>query len=364
VSLQVLPGGQIASTYRFELLDISHNPIGKLSAFSSSSANISNSINRTVKRQLTGLVLPPVDTESINTLTDRVRPWHIDQQGNQNPLGIFLFADATRDRRTYSSVQYTSTGSRLSTTGSLLDQLCTIDQATEKSTSYPPGYSIATALQEQMERSSAIEWTIDPSTASIRGSEWFVKPGGTSLLEVINALADLGGYYSLFFDNLGIGRLIQVPDLASADVDFAYSENSTVFANSIVESDDILQAPNRYIVINNSMTDESVSGRWDIPATSPNSIANRGFVVAKVVDAQGVESNSDATAMAKSLGQADYSTYAWATFDTVINPLHDTFNIVGWRGVKHREQAWAYDLSPEGKQRHELRRIFTEEVAT
>ncbi len=362
MSIQTLPGGQIATSYWFELLDISHNPIGRLNALSSSSASISNNINRTVKRQLGGLVLPPTDTAAVNTLTDRVRPWHVDQAGVQRPLGIFLFADATRDRRTYSSVQFASVGSQLSLTGSLLDQLCTIDQATEKTTSYPPGYSVAVALQEQMERSSAIEWTIDPSTASIRGSEWFVKPAGTSLLEVINALAELGGYYSLFFDNSGIGRLIQVPDLASSDVDFAYSEGSTVFANSISETDDILQAPNRYIVINNSMTDESVSGRWDIPSTSPNSIANRGFVVAKVIDAQGVESNDDATAMAKAAGQADYSTYAWANFDTVINPNHDTYNIVGWRGVKHREQAWSFDLSANGKQRHELRRIFAEEV--
>lgn len=362
MSFQTLDGSQFILTFRFELLDIAHNVIGHLNVISNSPPSISNNINRTVKRQLSGLVLPVSDTAAINTLTDRVRPWAVFGDGTQLPCGIFLFADASRSRRTYGSTQFTTPGSGLSMSGSMLDQLCTIDQATSVGTAYPPGTLISAALEEQMQRSSALEWHIDPSTAKIRGTEWFTKPAGTSLLEVINDLAQLGSYYTLFFDNTGIGQILQVPDLSASDVDFAYSEGSTVYADTIVESDDLLQAPNRYIVINNSVTDEPVSGRWDIPATSPNSIANRGFIVAKVIDMQGVESNEDAVAAAKAFGQADFSTYSWATFDTVINPEHDTFNMVGWRGTKYREQSWNFPCIHDGHHEHELRRVYSEEL--
>lgn len=363
MSNQTLDGAQFILTFRFELLDIAHNVIGHLSVRSDSTPTISNSINRTIKRQMSGLVLPQSDTAAINTLTDRVRPWAVFGDGSQRPCGVFLFGDATMSRQTYGSAQFATPGSGLSLSGSLLDQLCTIDQPTAVGTAYPPGTLISTALEEQMERSSALEWHIDPSTSRIRGTEWFTKPAGTSLLEVINGLAQLGGYYTLFFDNEGIGQLIQVPDLSSSEVDFAYGEDSTVYQDTITESDDLLQAPNRYIVLNNSLTDEPVSGRWDIPATSPNSIANRGFVVGKTIDMQGVESNADAEAAAKAFGQADYSTYSWATFDTVINPDHDTFSIVGWRGIKYREQAWSYPCIHDGHHQHELRRVYSEELA-
>jgi len=363
MSIQTLDSAQFIVTFRFALLDISHNEIGQLSVFSSTIPSISNNINRTVKRQLSGLVLPAAETAAINTLTDRVRPWMVRPDGTQNSLGVFLFADATMARHTYGSVQHASVGSQLSLSGSMLDQLCTIDQDTYRSTAYRPGTLIADALEEQMERTPALEWVIEPSSSRIRGAEWFVKPAGTSQLEIINDLAALGGYYSLFFDNDGVGQLLQVPDLESSDIDFAYAEGSTVYADSITESNDLLQAPNRYIVINNSLTDQAISGYWDIPSTSPNSIANRGFVIAKTIDMQGVESNSEATSAARAFGQADYSTYSWATFDTVINPDHDTFNIVGWRGTKYREQAWNMPLIHDGKQRHELRRIYAEELA-
>lgn len=362
MSFQTLPGGQLQIGFRFDLLDKSHNTIGQLSPISESPPRISNSINRTIKRQLADLVLPAADVAAINTLTDRVRPWAITGPSAQFSLGVFLFADATRVRRTYSSVQLTQPGSQVSQTGSMLDQLCTIDQAVEKTVAYKPGTVIATALDEQMQQSPALEWNIDPSSARIRGTEWFIKPAGTSRLEVINDLAQLGSYYTLHFDNNGVGQIRLVPDLVASAVDFEYGEGSTVYSDTITETDDLLHAPNRYIVVNNSLNDESVFGFWDIPTTSPNSIANRGFVVAKVIDMQGVESDAEATDAAKAFGQADYSTYAWATFATVINPLHDTNNIVGWRGVKYREQSWDFQCRHDAQQNHELRRIYAEEV--
>lgn len=362
MSFQTLDGAQFVLSFRFELLDVSHNVIGHLSPFSDTAPSITNSIDRTIKRQMQGLVLPVSDAMSINTLTDRVKPWAVFGDGTQVPCGVFIFSDTTMSRRTFGSTQFASTGSQVTLTGSLLDQLSMIDQATAVGTAYPPGTPIATALEEQMQRSSALDWHIDPSTAKIRGTEWFVKPAGTSLLEVINDLAQLGSYYTLFFDNEGVGQILQVPDLSSSDIDFEYGEGGTVFADSVTESNDLLQAPNRYIVVNNSLTDQAVSGRWDIPATSPNSISNIGRIVAHQIDMQGIESNSDAAAAAKAFGQADFSTYAWATFDTLINPNHDTFNIVGWRGIKYREQSWGYTCVHDAKHNHELRRIFAEEV--
>jgi len=36
---------------------------------------------------------------------------------------------------------------------------------------------------------------------------------------------------------------------------------------------------------------------------------------------------------------------------------------VGWRGVKYREQSWDFPLKHDGHQQHELRRVYSEELA-
>jgi hypothetical protein len=357
--------GQRAASFRFELLDKTNSFLGTLDIDSSSPPSVENNINRTIKRQLNNLKLPPKTTAEVNTLTERVRPVMVFQDGSSFSLGIFLFADASRSVKLYASGQEMSAAEFPHgnyTDATLVDQLMPLDQGTDGVTFYKPGTKVMDALNEQLEVSGVLEYTVDASDAKL--ADWMVWEAGGRRLEIINDLCALGSYYSLYFDNDGVGRIITVPNLETTDPDFVYDVNTTVYVDTIVESDDLLDAPNRYVVINSSFQDFPVWGVWDIPSNAPNSIQNRGFAVTRVDDVQGVESQQQAEAMAKSIGQADYSTYRWANFSAAPNPLHDTFNIVEWRGDKYREQGWSLELQEGAPMKHELRRVFAEVQGT
>jgi hypothetical protein len=250
-------------------------------------------------------------------------------------------------------------------TGTLLDQAMILDQPVNRAFGFKPGTLISDAIASILAGGGITLFEIEPSSSKVRGTEWVTWPPGTKRLEIINDLCQLGSYYSLFFDNFGIAQVIKVPDLATTEATLTYGSlegEQRVFLESIVETDDLLTAPNRYIVVNSSLTDEVVIGTYDVPETAPHSFANRGFIVASVHDIQGVDSNEEAKAVAKATGQADYSTFSWVTFDAAPDPRHDTFDIVSWETVNYREQSWTLTLSAAGPHRHELRRIYDDPV--
>lgn len=349
--------GQRASSFRFDLLDPQLDDIGTLEV-GITSASIENNINRVVKRQLNNVDLFPVVGNDVNPLRDRVRPWMIMQDGTEYPLGVFMFSDYTR---------LPVTG-LIGTTGfqtcTLLDQGMILDQPTNRSYGFKPGTLISTAITRLLQASPITQFVVEASGSKVRGSEWVTWPAGTTTLDIINDLCGLGSYYSLYFDNWGVAQVKLVPDLSTTEPTLRYGSlegEQTIYNGTIMETDDLLSAPNRYIVVNNALNEEPVVGSWDVPASSPNSKEQRGFVVATVVDKQGVETNAEATAAAKAYGQSDYNTYSWVTFDAAPNPLHDTFNIVAYEGVSYREQNWRLPLEEGGDHNHELRRIFNEE---
>jgi hypothetical protein len=349
---------QRSSTVRFELLDRTNSYLGVLDIDKSSIPSIENSINRSPKRQMNGFKLPPSTTAEVNTLTERVKPVWIHQTGDEDPLGIFLFADASRHRARYGSAQFVGPGDALVSTTTLVDQLMPLNHATGGVTMYRPGTSIAAALTEQLEVSGVISFDVEESNAKITGSAWMVWHPNITRLQIINDLCQAGGYYTLFFDNAGVGRCVLVPDLDASNPDFEYSANGMVKRDTIVESDDLLDAPNRYLVINSSLTDGAVWGYWDVPPSAPHSFENTGIRKVKQIDMQGPETMEDATAAAKAYGQADFSTYRWVNFVTAPNPRHDTYNIVEWQADNYREQSWRLPLLEGSDMNHELRRVW------
>lgn len=353
---------QRSGTVRFDLLDKTNSFLDVLDIDKASIPTIENNINRSPKRQMNGLKLPPSTTAEVNTLAERVRPVWIYQTGDTQNLGIFLFADASRHRAFYGSSQFVTSGNAVSSTTVMVDQLMNLDFASGGVTMYRPGTRIADALTEQLEVGGVIDFEVEESNAKITGSAWMVWHPNITRLQIINDLCQAGGYYTLYFDNDGVGRCALVPDLEASNPDFRYSSNGMVKRDSIVESDDLLDAPNRYLVINSSLTDGAVWGYWDVPPSAPHSFENTGRRRVKQVDMQGPETMDDATAAAKAYGQADFSTYRWVNFLTAPNPSHDTNNIIEWQTDKYREQSWRLPLLDGSDQQHELRRIWTQDV--
>lgn len=355
--------GQRTSTVRFELLDRTNSYLGVLDIDRSSIPTIENNINRSPKRQMNGFKLPPSTTRDVNTLTERVRPVWIWQTGDTQNMGVFVFADASRHRQFFGSAQFVTPGDDVLSTTTMTDQLVDLDYATGGVTMYRPGTRIADALREQLEVAGVVDFFVEESNAKITGSAWMVWHPNVTRLKIINDLCQAGGYYSLYYDNEGVARCELVPDLEAANPDFEYASGGMIKRDSIVESDDLLDAPNRYLVINSSLTDGAVWGYWDIPASAPNSFENTGRRRVKQIDMQGPETMEDAAAAAKAYGQADFSTYRWVNFNTAPNPRHDTYDIIGWRAEKYREQTWRLPLVEGADMSHELRRVWSTDAS-
>jgi hypothetical protein len=352
--------GQRAEGFRFDLLDRFNSWIGDLTV-QMGGASVTNNINRKVKRALNGLTLPPKVTAEINTLTERLRPWMVMQDGTEYPLGVFVFADATRSEQLYGSVDLASVGVGQTTTGALLDQLALLDEESRGVTFAAPGDSVYDLLVQQVEAGGIVEHDIEATDATV--SEWMVWKAEATRLEIINDLAALAGFYSLYFDNMGVAVLRAVPSMSSVEPTLVYEAGRNVVAGSVQESDDLLAAPNVYLVLNSGMSSGPIWGEWKVPASAPHSEANRGRALVRKYDVQGVTSNGQAARMAKAFGQADYATYRWVNFSTAIDPRHDTFDVIGWKGEKYREQQWTLPLVAGGTMSHELRRVWSEDFA-
>lgn len=353
--------GQRASGFRYELLAQDNSFLGDLPVMDSSTPSITNNINRTVKRAMDGLRLPPSVTADIDTLSNRVRPWMVMEDRTEHPLGVFLFSDASRRLAYYGSVQYAEVGLGATTEGAMFDQLATLNQSARGINFYNAGHSVHAALQQQMAAGGVIEYDLD-DTEAVTAEPIVWKPD-EKRLTIINDLCRMAGFYSLWFDNTGRGQLRGVPTLESVEPTLTYGpDEGAVYLDTVVETDDLLDAPNVYQVVNSSFTERPIWGEWVLPASAPHSVTNRGFAVVKTYDVQGIESNGAAAARAKSLGQADYSTYRWVECDTAINPTHDTFDIIGWMGDKYREQSWSLTCRDGAGMHHEWRRVWSEDA--
>lgn len=371
-SLLTLEGrGQRAESFRFDLLDQHNSRLGTLDVVADEPPQVANNINNSgPKRTLSGLVLPPNVTKDIDTLTNRVRMWMVLEDGSEWSQGVFLFADASRAEALYGSVDHVlgadeqpgvTAALGAFTTGTMTDQLMTLDQGSRGINFYNAGASVYDALVQQMEAGGVEQYEIEVTDAVI--AQPIVWKPNTKRLAVINDLCRMAGFYSLYFDNEGVGQLQAVPALEAVDPLLSYEAGRNVVAGSIVETDDLLKAPNSYVVVNSSFTAAPVWGEWLVPASAPHSYANRGFYVVAEYDQPGAETNAQARKMAKAIGQADYATYRWVNLQTAIDPRHDTFTVVAWRGDKYREQQWGYTATPGATMQHEWRRVWSDDVA-
>lgn len=335
-----------SATFRFDLLSSDGIALGQVDVQADRPPQVVNNINRPIKRSMRGLRIPSAAYAEIDTLTERIAPVMVLSNGAEFPLGVFLFADAARYRRTDS----------LDSDSVLVDQSLILDQATSTSIGYSAGASVRDAVVEQLAAAGFLTVSVDSSARTFGGPvAW---PAGTSRLAVLNELAGMMGAYSPYFDNGGIATVRLVPDLATATPDLIYGEDGRIYADTIVETDDLLEAPNRYIAISSDATEEPVVGVFDVPDDAPHSIANRGFAIASVRDVQGLENQAAAVDAARAAYAQDSSTFFWADFASAPDPRHDTFDIVAYRGVNYREQAWSLDLVEGAPMTHSLRRIY------
>lgn len=339
--------GQRASEVRFDLLDQSLDVIGQVQPDLDTRATVAVNINRTIKRTLEGIRLNAAEGADVNPFGDRLRPVWVLENGAEFNLGVFILGGIDRTRWEWG----------LDADVSGVDQTLILDQAIEQTVALPAGGDVRTLIEAQFAAANVPTYEIDPGIATTAAAP-IAWPAGTSRLQVINDLAAMAGAYSAYFDNDGVGRVTLVPDLASATPDHVYDAGGRILAGSMVETDDLLDAANRYVVIDSSNPDSLVVGYYDVPDDAPHSFASRGFRVVKVIEEQGLGTVAAAKRRAEAAYAQDRSAYEWVQFSSPPDPRHDTFDVVAFLGTLYREQGWTLPLVEGGEMIHDLRRVY------
>jgi hypothetical protein len=298
-----------------------------------------------MKRQLS-LDLGVADHAAINPITDRILPFMVFPTGAEYPLGRYMFTDTS---------DLVTTGGRLSSV-ILNDEMFLVDQqitAAISNTGVSTEFLIASILDGL--DNVTVNYTLEASGFTVSGG-WSI---GSNRGQILEAIAIQGDYFSPWFDNTGVMRFIRTFDPATKLPDFDWDAHQTVIRDNIVETSEILTAPNRFIVISNDAEDPTVevTATADIPVTAPHSIANRGFVIAHVEDLQ-LSDNTQAQAVVEGIANR-MTVFERVGINTAPDPRHDSYNIIRWDGVNWLELAWSMPLEEGRAMSHLLRKSYS-----
>lgn len=341
---------QRAEGVRWELLDSSLMKIGDLHPeFGSASVEVAT--DAAYIRALRNMTLLASEASQIDTFASRVKPWWVLETGDEYPLGVFMFQARDRPQRTWGGPTVCPL---------LVDQSWILDQGRRSSFSLAAGASLVAALRTLATEVGIVDLSgIEGS--GITASTAIAWAPGTSRLKIMVELCGLLAFHPPYFNNSGKLICRSVPDLdtTTASRVYALGDASRVVMDTATESDDAWAAPNVFVVVNQSATGTPIVGTYTIPASAPNSVANRGFEVVRTISEPGVQDNAQAAALAKAAYVNSPGAYRWVDFDATPDPRHDIFDVVSFDGVNHWEKQWALALTPGGPHHHSLRRIFT-----
>lgn len=351
IPLDMLAVSQRASSWRFDLLDQQLVNLGPLEIDRSSPPTMSCDTSRSIKRSMTGFVLTPNVINDVNVIQDRVRVTMVLDNGSTWRQGVFLFSDLSR--------AVVTAGLEIRTL-SLVDQGLIVDQQTDVSISFTPGTLITSAIQSVVATLPVTINVVSNGSVVTPSAEAIAWPAGTSRLRIVNELAAMLGYHELYFDNEGIGQLGPMPDPETAPESewLNYISGGRVYLGSMTRSTDILEMPNRFVVINNGATEVPITGRYDVPASAAHSAANRGFVVTRVEQMQGISSVAEANAAARALSREWRYAFETVEFSGPPDPRHDTYDIVNLENERFLEMSWSMSLAEGSEMRHVVRRTY------
>lgn len=334
-------------TFAFDLIEAASGmKVRTLTPYADTTPNLSHDTTASIKRQLS-LALSPADTAAIDPIAHRIRPYLVDVTGRRWPLGRYMFSDFSRK---------VTTAGRLAAP-ILMDEEFIIDQPLVAA--FPPGAAltaVANLITVLMANYPTVDYTVDASPFTTPNTWSF----GTSGLTILSDLALQGAYFAPWMGNDAQLHVIQSFDPATKIVDIDWDRYVHVYADSISETDDLLDSPNQFIVVSNNPDAASgapIVGSYNIPTTAPNSITNRGFVIPAIFQLQ-VISPAQAAAVATTIGLTA-TVFERVTLSTYPDPRHDSYNVIRWNGANWLELGWSMDLIAGGTMTHEIRKAYS-----
>lgn len=334
--------GQRSATFQFLLTDgPTGENLGEIHPLRG--GNLTHDTTRTIKRDLS-LNLGVVDSARINPIRDRVTVSMI-LGGVSYPLGKFLFADDTGNKKSSGTLR----------SEKLIDEMFVIDQKMERG--FTASGTVDQSIRTLLFDVPNIVIDMEASGLESTGS-W---PAGTSRAKVLGDLCTQGGYFSPWFDNRGILRIIRSFDPASKIPTFDLDAGKSVIRDSISETNDLLDAPNKFVVISNASTGSNATaaavGTYVVPNSAPHSIANRGFVIPDVRDIQ-LSSVGQAQIVAQTIGITN-TVFERTQLATAPDPRHDAYDVIKWDGEQWLELSWTMTLLEGSPMQHVLRKTYS-----
>jgi hypothetical protein len=332
--------GQRAATFRFDLIDgITNGKIVDLHPLRG--ATLLHDTTRTTKRTL-NMSLGAYDTSFIDVINNRVDVYMTFANGDEYPLGRYMFSDGSR--------QIFTSGEQGSFT--LNDEMFKVDQQITVSIS-GAGRDVITIMIEVLS-DLGIEFVLDVTPFTTKQS-WTM---GTTRGQILESLALIGDFFSPWFGNDKKFHCIRSFDPITREPAFDFDIGNNVMLNGIVDTNELFSAPNRIIVVSNTAIDGSVPvvGTADVSLTAPHSIAKRGFVVADVLDLQ-IDTVSQANAVATNIINRQ-TVYEQVTLNTAPDPRHDSYDVIRWQGDLWLELGWSLTLEEGSTMTHTIRKAY------
>lgn len=338
--------GQRSATYRFVLIDGPTGIIrGEIHPVRQSVPSLEHDTGSTISRRVSGILLGAAESGLINPLRDRVKISMVagDANGTEYPLGQYMVAD---------DVTQQTTGGNLRPL-TLFDEMFIVDQ--KLPTGFAAGGDLVDQAITRLVAGLPIGDLVIDGTIFASNGGW---SAGVSRGTALTDLASSGGYFKPWFNHANQLRVLHAFEPANQVPDIDLDTPPRVKRDSIGRTNDLPTAQNRFVVVSNS-TDAATApivGTYDVPSSAPFSIAQRGFVLPEVQDAQ-VASAAQATAYARTLGLQS-TVYERVTLTTPPDPRHDGYNVILFDGLLWLEIAWSLPLVEGGAMTHTLRRAY------
>lgn len=294
-----------------------------------------------IKRRLT-FNLAQFETPTVDAIQDRILPF-MTVGGVTYPLGRYMF--------TAPIVTLTSGGHLGQFT--LVDEGFIIDQQLESA--FTSKTFVDAAIRKLLATGNfTFDVSIEATDLLATGS----FNAGQTRGQALDTYATQGDYMPYWMSHANVFTMVRTFDPADAIPDFDFDTSGKVRRNSISQTTDTLDAPNRFIVISNTgdQVTAPIVGIYDVPATAPFSIQKRGFVIPKIVDLQ-ITDQPQAKAMARNLGIRK-TVFERITVDTANDPRHDSYDVIHFLGDNWLELTWTMNLIPGGVMTHTMRKSY------
>lgn len=335
--------GQRQATFRFDMTNgVTGEFLGQIHPLHG--ASLSHDTTRTIKRQLT-LDLGEQDTANVDPITARIKPYMVFPNGREYPLGTFMFTDSSR--QVFTSGKLASMA--------LNDEMFLVDQQ------LPVGLSSVSTNGLSVNAMITKALTGLPVSYTMEFSPYLTLDSwamGTMRGQALEALALTGGFFSPWFGNDSHLHFIRSFDPIDKIPEFDYDAGNQVFRAGIVETDNLLTAPNKFVVISDMAKDMSapIIGEASVPQSAPHSEAERGFQILNVQTVQAGDNRHAQTIAANLMNRQ--TIFETVNLTTAPDPRHDSYNVIRWQGDLWLELSWSMALTEGGGMNHLLRKAY------